>query len=203
MKIICTVVAAVVFTALSVFAVNARKNEQAAQISPVDSKFAIVDTEEFGDSKTGVARLTSAFNTLDRDMKPKRDELQQMQARYEQLIKEINDSKSVADQKTLSAKAEQAEILQKDLKRKQEDGQREMDRRVKELTDPIYAELSDALQAYAKQRGVSAVFDISKFRGAMMVVNDQIDITKGFIADYNSKHPVTPPAAVPANKPNP
>lgn len=199
MKVICTVAAAVIFTALSVFAVNARKNEQAAQTAPVDSKFAIVDTEEFGDSKTGVARLTTAFNSLDREMKPKRDELQQMQTRYEQLIKEINDSKAIADQKTLSAKAEQAEMLQKDIKRKQEDGQREMDKRVKELTEPIYAELSDALQAYAKQRGISAIFDISKFRGAMMVVNDQIDITKGFIADYNSKHPATPPA----NKPNP
>jgi Skp family chaperone for outer membrane proteins len=198
MKIFCTVAAAVVFTALTVFVVSARKNEaglQATQATPMDSKFAIVDTAEFGDPKTGVTRLTAAFNALDREMKPKRDELQQMQSRYEQLVKEMNDPK--AEQTSLPAKADQAENLQKEIKRKQEDGQREMERRAKELTDPIYTELSDALEAYAKQRGVSAVFDISKFRGAMMVVNDQIDITKGFIADYNSKHPVTPPAAVP------
>ena len=198
MKIICTVAAAVLFTALTVFVVNARKNEgllQVTQTAPADSKFAIVDTEEFGDPKTGVVRLTTAFNTLDLELKPDRDALAQMQTRYEQLVKEINDTKSVADQNALSAKTDQAEGLQKDIKRKQEDGQRKLDRRAKELTDPIYTELSDALQAYAKQRGISAVFDISKFRGAMMVVNDQLDITKGFIADYNSKHPAAPAPA--------
>jgi Skp family chaperone for outer membrane proteins len=206
MKLICTVAAAVIFTALTVLVVSARKSDallQPAQTLP-DSKVAIVDTEEFGDAKTGVTRLVNAFSTLERDMKPKRDELQQLQARYDQLVKEINATTAVADQKTIASKAEQAESLQKDIKRKQEDGQRDMDKRVKDLTEPIYTDISDALQAFAKQRGVSVIVDISKFRGAMMVVNDQIDITKAFITDYNSKHPAAAaPAAAPAGTPKP
>ena len=205
MKLICTVAAAVLFTALTVLAVNARKTEaltQAQTTSP-DSKFAIVDTEEFADPKTGVTRLTAAFSKLDGEMQPRREELKQLTARYEQLSKEINDTKAVADQKSLQAKADQAEVLQKDIKRKQEDGQRDMDKRAKDLTDPVYRDLSDSLQAYAKQRGVSVIVDISKFRGAMMVVNDQIDITKAFISDYNSKHPTAAPAAAPAATPKP
>jgi len=195
MKIICTVAAAVVFTAITVLAVNARKGEtlsQPFQTSP-DAKFGVVDTAEFGDPKTGVTRLTAVFDTLNKEMKPKRDEVQGMQTRYEQLVKELNDPKS--DQNALAAKADQATALEKDIKRKQEDGQRDMDRRAKELTDPVYEDLSNSLEAFAKQRGLSVVFDISKFRGAMMVVNDQVDITKAFIADYNSKHPATPAAA--------
>jgi hypothetical protein len=31
-----------------------------------------------------------------------------------------------------------------------------------------------------------------------MVVNEQVDITKAFIADYNSKHPAGAAAPVPA-----
>ena len=205
MKFICTIAAAVLFAALTVLAVNARKTDvlsQAAQTAVPDSKFAIVDTEAFADAQTGVVRLVGAYNTLERDMKPKRDELQQMQARYEQLVKEINDTKTVADQKSLATKADQAETLQKDIKRKQEDGQRDLDKRARDLTEAIYADLNDALQAYAKQRGASVIMDISKFRGSMIVVNDQIDITKAFIGDYNSKYPATPaPGAAVTPKP--
>jgi len=140
MKFICTIAAAVLFAALTVLAVNARKTDvlsQAAQTAVPDSKFAIVDTEAFADAQTGVVRLVGAYNTLERDMKPKRDELQQMQARYEQLVKEINDTKTVADQKSLATKADQAETLQKDIKRKQEDGQRDLDKRARDLTEAI------------------------------------------------------------------
>jgi|SRR5215813_3642657 len=207
MKLICTVAAAVLFTALTVLVVSARKNDAltvAGQATVPDSKVAIVDTEEFGDPKTGVTRLVTAFGALEREMKPRRDELQQLQTRYDQLVKEINATTNVADQKSLATKSEQAESLQKDIKRKQEDGQRDMDKRVKDLTEPIYTDISDALQAFAKQRGVSVIVDISKFRGAMMVINDQVDITKAFIADYNGKHPATAaPAAAPAATPKP
>lgn len=205
MKLICTVAAAVLFTALTVLAVNARKTEtltQAGQTVP-DSKFAIVDTDEFGDPKTGVTRLTAAFSKLDGEMQPRREELKQLTTRYEQLVKEINDTKAVADQKSVQSKTDQAESLQKDIKRRQEDGQRDMDKRAKDLTDPVYLDLSDSLKAFAKQRGVSVIVDISKFRGAMMVINDQIDITKAFISDYNSKHPAPGPAAPPAATPKP
>lgn len=198
MKLICTITAAVLFTALTVLAVNARKTEslsQAAQNAVPDSKFAIVDTEEFGDPKTGVVRLASAFSTIERELKPKRDELQALQTRYDQLVKDINDTRAVADQKALAAKADQAEMLQKDIKRKQEDGQRDLEKRMKDLTDPIYADLSDALQAFARQKGVSVIVDISKFRGSMMVVNNQVDITQAFIAKYNAEHTSAPAAA--------
>jgi Skp family chaperone for outer membrane proteins len=199
MKLICSIAAAVLFTALTVLAVNARKSEapaQAAQTALPETKFAIVDTEEFGDPKTGVTRLVAAFATIERDMKPKRDELTALQTRYEQLVKEINETSKVADQKTLADKADQAELLQKDIKRKQEDGQRDMDKRMKDLTDPIYLELTNELQAFARQKGASVIIDISKFRGSMVVLNNQIDLTQAFIANYNSK-----PAPATAPKP--
>lgn len=199
MKVICTVTTTVLFIALTVLGVNARKINPApaVQTSVADNRFAIVDSEAFAESKTGVTRLASAFEAIDREMKPKRDELQQLQTRYATLAKELSDTKTSADQSALKAKTEQAESLQLEIKRKQEDGQNELEKRVKQLTEPIYADISNALMAYGKQRGIGVIVDISKFRGSMMVVNDQVDITDAFIADYNSKNATSAPSTAP------
>ena len=38
----------------------------------------------------------------------------------------------------------------------------------------------NALQAYAKARGLTVVFDVSKMQGVVMVVDGSIDITSAF-----------------------
>ena len=163
-----------------------------------EGKFAIIDTEAFGDQKDGIKRLVAAFQTVEREFKPRRDEIQGLRTRYEALVKEINDTKSVADPKALSAKTDQASQLETEIKRKQEDGQKALDKRVQDLTGPVYQDIGNALQAYAKARGLSVVFDVSKMQGVVMVVNDGIDITNAFIAEYNQRNPATTAAASPA-----
>src|SRR5215204_4344257 len=91
-------------------------------VTVAGGKFAIIDTEAFGDQKDGIKRLVAAFQAVEREFKPRRDELQGLQTRYEALAKEINDTKAVADQKALQAKADQAQQLEIEIKRKQEDG---------------------------------------------------------------------------------
>src|SRR5919206_2743210 len=76
---------------------------QPAQSQPTgavgEGKIAVIDTSAFSDEKQGIKRLVAAWQTLDREFKPRRDEVQQLQARYDALVKEVNDTKSVADQK--------------------------------------------------------------------------------------------------------
>ncbi|MCA1593106.1 MAG: OmpH family outer membrane protein [Acidobacteria bacterium] len=208
MKPFRTIAAATFFaTIASVFTANAQQptGRQAAGGAPpvaarpaaapggpiADGKIAIIDTAAFADPKQGVTRLVRVFDSVEREFKPRRDELQQLRTRYEQIVKDIDATKAVSDEKSLMAKADQAEILKKDIERKQEDGQRALDKRIKELTEPIYQDISTALQAYAKQRGVTVLFDASKMAGVMFVVNDTIDITDGFIAEYNQRNPAT------------
>ena len=157
----------------------------------------VMSTESFGDQKEGIKRLVAAFQTVEREFKPRRDEIQTLRTRYEALAKEINDTKAVADQKALAAKADQATQLETEIKRKQEDGQKALDKRVQELTGPVYQDIGNALQAYAKARGLSVVFDVSKMQGVLMVVDGGIDITGAFIADYNQRNPATASAAAP------
>jgi Skp family chaperone for outer membrane proteins len=166
-----------------------------------EGKFAIIDTEAFGDQKDGIKRLVAAFQTVEREFKPRRDEITTLKTRYDALVKEINDTKAVADQKALAAKAEQASQLEIEIKRKQEDGQKALDKRVSDLTGPVYQDIGNALQAYAKARGLSVIFDVSKMQGVVMVVNEGVDITGAFIADYNQRNPAATAAAAPATRP--
>ena len=167
-----------------------------------EGKFAIVDTDAFQDPKDGIARLVSAAAQVDREFKPRRDEIQQLQARYEALAKQIQDTQKVADQKALQNLADQAETLKSDIQRKQEDGQRDIQKRWQALSGPIFSDINNALRTYAQARGISVVFDLAKMEGVVMVVNPSgIDITAGFIADYNQRNPAsTASTAAPGNQ---
>lgn len=156
-----------------------------------DGKIAIIDTEAFADPKTGITKLVSAFEVVNREFKPRSDELQRLRAQYEQLGKDIEATRTLEDQKARNAKIEQAEALKKDIERKTQDAQSAYQKRLREVTEPIYKDISPALQAFARQRGVNVIFDVSKLGEVMFIVNESVDLTRAFITDYNQRNPVT------------
>lgn len=162
-----------------------------------DGKIAIIDTEAFADPKTGITRLVSAFEVVNREFKPRSDELQKLRAQYEQLGKDIEATRIVEDQKARAAKVEQAEALKKDIERKTQDAQSAYQKRLREATEPVYKDISPALQAFARQRGVNVIFDVSKLGEVIFIVNDSVDLTRAFISDYNQRNPATAPPARP------
>src|SRR5918992_872811 len=103
-----------------------------------DGKVAIVDTEAFGDPKTGIVRLVRAFESVNREFTPQRDELQKLRAQYDQIVKDISATKSVADQRALAAKADQAESLKKQIERKSQDAQDAYSKRLRDVTAPVW-----------------------------------------------------------------
>ena len=156
-----------------------------------DGKIAIIDTEAFADPKTGITRLVSAFEVVNREFKPRSDELQKLRAQYEQLGKDIEATRTLEDQRARAAKVEQAEVLKKDIERKTQDAQSAYQKRLREATEPVYKDISPALQAFARQRGVNVIFDVSKLGEVMFIINDSVDLTRAFITDYNQRKPVT------------
>ncbi|CAN5857154.1 hypothetical protein BH18ACI4_BH18ACI4_08680 [soil metagenome] len=162
-----------------------------------DGKIAIIDTEAFADPKTGITRLISAFEVVNREFKPRGDELQKLRAQYEQLGKDIEATRTLEDQKARNAKIEQAEALKKDIERKTQDAQSAYQKRLREVTEPVYKEISPALQTFARQRGVNVIFDVSKLGEVMFIINDSVDLTRAFITDYNQRNPGT---AMPAKQ---
>jgi Skp family chaperone for outer membrane proteins len=208
MRLFRSITAALFVAALGVSAVAQQPAGRPAATTPAASRpasaapsatgganIAIIDIGAFGDEKTGIARLIGAYSTLQREFKPRQDELATMRTRGQNLLKEFDNlSKSnVADPSSLTKKQDELQTLEKEIKRKQEDAQAAVAKRESELTEPIWDDVNKALRAFAAQRGISVIFEKSKLagNGLMFVVNDSVDITSAFIAEYNQRNPAT------------
>jgi Skp family chaperone for outer membrane proteins len=165
---------------------------------------ATIDIQSFGDQKGGVAKLLAAYATLEREFKPRQDELRTLRTRYEALGKELEQlqkAAQAADPSSLQKKADDLANLEKEIKRKAEDAQAAVERREQELTGPVWEDINNALRAFAAQRGISIILERSRLAGnnLIFVVNDNMDITREFITQYNQRNPATA-AAAPANR---
>jgi Skp family chaperone for outer membrane proteins len=182
----------IMFTAIAALVVNAQVPTPNAQgksptfnsIVVPDGNVAVIDSSSFGDQKTGITRLLNAYNILEREFKSQQDEIKALRTRYDLLLKQKNVTATVADQATQ---------LENEIKKKQEQGQKAFDQRLKDLTDPIYADIGSELLSFAKKRGIKVIFDLSKMAEVMYITDDSINITVDFIKDYNLRHPGSAP----------
>jgi Skp family chaperone for outer membrane proteins len=175
---------------------------QAAAPGPVpDSKIAFVNTEAFSDEKQGISRFVAALKSLEREFQPRNAELVTIQNQIKSIADEINKlgaGSGVVDPKTIQAKQGQGDKLQRDLKYKKEQADADFQRRYAEVVSPISEDIGKALDGFAKTRGITMIFDVSKMAPAILTANDGMDVTRAFITEYNSKNPATASAAAPA-----
>ena len=177
-----------------------------ATVAVPESKMAVIYSDAFLDGKTGIAKFTSLSNTLKREFQPRETELQNLQTRIATLTKEINDTQAVADPNTIRQKREQLEQANVEYKRKGEDAQAAFEKRRQEIFLPLQQDIAKALEVFAKSRGITVIVDGSSVPFAYAA--DNIDITRAFINDFNSKNPATaavttPPAPAPATPARP
>jgi Skp family chaperone for outer membrane proteins len=166
----------------------------AATVQLPMSKMAIIYTDLFLDEKTGIAKFTSLITKLNNEFQAQKNELTQMQTRATALESEINKLREAPEgapinQQALQTKIDQLDQLKKDIQRKGEDAQAAYNRRRQELFTPLQDEIGKALEAFAKARGINVIIDAAQV--PLLYAADSIDITRAFIADFNSKNPVT------------
>jgi Skp family chaperone for outer membrane proteins len=154
-----------------------------------DSKMAMIYSDLFLDPKTGIVRFTSLLNTLNREFQPRQAELQGLEGRIKTLTKEIDDTQTVADPNAIRQKREQLAQLNTDYKRKGEDAEANYAKRRQEIFLPLQQDIGKALEAFAKARGITVIVDGSQV--PVVYASDNIDITRAFINDFNSKNPAT------------
>jgi len=170
----------------------------AANVQLPMSKMAVIYTDLFLDQKTGIAKFNSVVTKLNGEFQKPKDELTQMQNRATALETEINKLREApegapVDQRSLQAKIDQLDQLKKDIQRKAEDAQGAYNRRRAELFNPLQDEIGKALEAFAKARGINVIIDGTSV--PLLYAADSIDITRAFIAEFNSKNPVTAASA--------
>jgi outer membrane protein len=169
-----------------------------ATVNLPNGRMAVIYTEAFLDSKTGIARFAVLVNKLNGEFKTLKDEIQGMQTRGQALETEIQKLQSAPegtpiDQRSLQAKIDQLEQLKKDIQRKGEDAQAAYNKRRQELFTPLQDEVGRALEAFAKARGINVIIDAGQV--PLLYIADSIDITRAFITEFNSKNPATASAS--------
>ena len=160
-----------------------------ATVAVPDSKMAVIYSDQFLDAKTGIAKFTSLSNMLTREFQPRQTELQNLQTRINTLTKEINDTQAVADPNAIRQKRDQLEQANIEFKRKGEDAEAAFTKRRQEIFLPLQQDIAKALEAFAKARGITVIVDGSNVPFAYAAEN--VDITRAFINDFNSKNPAT------------
>jgi Skp family chaperone for outer membrane proteins len=163
-----------------------------------ESKIALIYSDAFLDAKTGIGRFTTLITNLNREFQPRQTKLQGLQERIKTLTDEVNKiqgAASVVDPKTIQGKMDTLEQLKKEFTREGEDAQAAYNKRRTELFTPLQDDIGKALEAYAKTHNINVIIDGSQV--PLVYAADALDITRAFIADFNSKNPataaVTPP----------
>ena len=192
--------AAVALLTAAAFCVSAQQQQRPATpanppagapqtVAVPDSKMAMIYSDMFLDPKNGIARYNSLLTTLNREFEPRRNELQALQTRIQTLTKEIDDTQNVADPNAIRVKRDQLTQLNTDFKRKGEDAEAAYAKRRQEIFLPLQTDIGKALEVFAKARGITVIVDGSQV--PVVYAADSIDITRAFIADFNSKNPAT------------
>lgn len=138
-----------------------------------DVAVAYVDTDAFADPQKGITKLVNAFKAIEAEFKPRKDEITKLR---EQLSAGTGDKKR----------------LEGEIKRKQAAGQAELNKRVTELTGPIYEDIGKSLTQFCKKYGISMLFDPGKLKKMSKLPPFDLslpattpDVTAAFISDYN------------------
>jgi outer membrane protein len=162
-----------------------------APASVPTTKVALINTEMFADEKQGIVRIVAAIKRVDGEFQPKKLELQQLQTKVQQLQDDIEKTKSVAAATATQQKMDQLEQLKKEGTRKQEDAQTAYNKRMQEVLAPVYEDIGKSLDAFGKAQGITLLLDASKIAPAILSAADASDVTRAFIAEFNSKFPAT------------
>jgi outer membrane protein len=185
------------------------------KVGVVDVRQAIVATSE---GKQASAELQSQFA-------PRQSELEGLNKQ----IADIRQRLSVGAEKLSADEGarlqRQGEVLSRQLQRKQDEYQEDVNAAQADVVDRIGRKLVDVLDRYSRENGFVIVFDSSAQNSPVLYKSTQIDVTQDIVRLYDQAYPVrggtttpkpaatkpatppatkpaTPPATPPATKPN-
>ena len=173
------------------------------KVGVVDVRQAIVATSE---GKQASAELQSQFA-------PRQSELEGLNKQ----IADIRQRLSVGAEKLSADEGarlqRQGEVLSRQLQRKQDEYQEDVNAAQADVVDRIGRKLVDVLDRYARENGFVIVFDSSAQNSPVLYKSTQIDVTQDIVRLYDQAYPVkggttstpkpaaTKPATPPATKP--
>ena len=167
------------------------------------AKIGWLDTGAFADEKEGVTKYINALKALDTEMKPRVTELTGIQTRLQNIAKEIqtmqNNTAVPVKPEAIQAKQEEGQRLQREGEFKKKEYDAALESASGRVLGPVSADIGKAIQEFAKQKGYAVILDIDKLgqAGAILSLDQSANITKEFIAFYNTRPATTATTATP------
>ena len=162
-----------------------------AQTAPAQTRIGVINSSEFANEKTGIARYVSTVKSLNAEFAPAQTELQSMNTRLQTISKDIGAARKAAKPQpaVINAKIEEGEKLTRDIKFKAEDAKARYQTREQALLGPVTQDIYKTLQEFSKQKGYSLIFDVAKDSTGLLAAlgDEKVVVTKEFIAFYNAK----------------
>jgi len=170
---------------------------------PGSTRIGWIDTQAFGDEREGVTKYIAAYKDLSAQMKPRTAELEGIKNKLESIAREIDTmTKNTAvpvNQTTLLAKQEEGQRLQREGEFKQKEYEASLQSASARVLGPVSADIGKAIQEFAKQKGYAVVLDIAALASAnaILVLDPAMNITREFIAYYNTRPATTATTTAP------
>jgi Skp family chaperone for outer membrane proteins len=175
-----------------------------AQVPVATGKIGWIDSGAFADEKAGITKYVNAYKALATEAKPRETELVGIQTKIQTIAKELDDmSKAAATvpikQDVAAAKQDEGARLQREFEFKKKEYDAFIQKRGGEILGPVNQDIGKAISDFGKQKGYTAIFDIDKLAqvGAILHLDAAANVTKEFIAFYNTRPAGAATAATP------
>ena len=173
------------------------------KVGIVDVRQAIVATAE---GKQASAELQSQFAS-------RQSELEGLNKQITDIRQRLSAGGDKLSQEEATRLQRQGEVLTRQLQRKQDEYQEDVNAAQADVVDRIGRKMIDVLDRYSRENGFVVVFDSSAQNSPVLYKSTQIDITQDIIRLYDQAYPVKggtatarpaatrPAATAPATKP--
>lgn len=163
------------------------------KIGVINVRQAIVTTSE---GKQASAELQSQYA-------PRQTELENLNKQIADLRQRLSAGSATLSQEEQARLTRQGEILTRQLQRKQDEYQEDVNAAQSDVIDRIGRKMMDVLDRYSRENGYIAVFDSSSQNTPLLFASNQIDVTQDIIKLYDQAYPLKAGAsgAKPASRP--
>jgi outer membrane protein len=197
----CTVLAAACVVGASVASAQGAAAAPGAaasgKVGVIGIRQAIVSTAE---GKQASAELQSQFT-------PRQNELEGMNKQISEVRQRLDAGGSKLSQEETARLTRQGEVLTRQLQRKQDEYQEDVNAAQADVFDRIGRKMVDVLDRYARENGYVVILDSSAQNTPILFASTNIDITQDIVRLYDQAYPVktgaqaTTPARPAAAKP--
>jgi len=162
-----------------------------------EGKLAYINTGKFS---SDIGELKSKLEGLNAEFDTKKKEVQGEDDALNNLKNKINNQGGTVSVQVRAQWMDEATDKEKALNRKKEDYNQIMQRRLAEVTQPVYDKVGKFLEGYCQQRGIVMVLEggAAQQAGILLFAAQATDITDDFIKEYNKANPGSGGAAAPA-----